>query len=280
MATRLDLSYDAQVLAVRRRVLAYSARLWGSLPAFRDADAERLIAKLVPRVEAGQKRIAELTDAYLTRVAQVELGVNVRRGAVTSVTTQDLRGIAPEEVYRRPLVTTYTSLSTGNSLTDAVASGAARLEDIVSTGLQLAKTHSAQGQMRRTSGIAGYARVLTGRENCALCVIASTQRYHRGDLMPIHPACDCGIKQFKGNPQVQVIKPELLEQTHQIIDARLGGSDRSARDLGIGKTSSSGQPLSDFTDLIIAREHGEIGPVLTWRSDKFTSAADIEALAS
>lgn len=280
MVTRLDATYDSQVLAVRRQVTAYAARLWGSLATFRDADAERLIATLVPRVEAGQKRIAELTDAYLTRVAQMELGVTVRSGAVATVTTEALRGVAAEEVYRRPFVTTYTSLSKGSSLTAAVASGGARLQSLVTTGMQLSKTHSAASQMRRTQGIAGFMRVLTGRENCALCVIASTQRYRRGDLLPMHPACDCNIKQFKGDPSVQVIKPDLLEQTHQIIDARLSGTDRGARDLGLGKESSSGQPLSDFTDLIVSREHSELGPVLTWRSDRFTSAADIEALAS
>jgi hypothetical protein len=76
-----------------------------------------------------------------------------------------------------------------------------------------------------------------------------------------------------------ILDPDLLERTHALIDQKLGGpSDRGARDLGIEKTSSAGKPLSDYTDLVVVNEHGELGPTLAWRSDKFTSAADIAAL--
>lgn len=271
MVTRLDAAYDREVLAVRTRVLAFTARSWDGLTAYRDADAERLIAKLVPRIEAGQKRVAELTDAYLTRVARLELGIASSQGAVASVTTEALRGVPADEVYRRPFVTAYTALADGNAFNAAVASGAARLQDIVSTGLQLAKTHSAQAQIERSQGVGGFRRVLTGRENCSLCVIASTQRYHRGDLMPIHPGCDCGVKSFKGDPNVQVIEPDLLESVHTAVENEFGGSDRGARYLD-GRNDRS-----DFLDLIVTRDHGEIGPVLTWREQHFAGPGDIAA---
>src|SRR5690606_35578247 len=117
-------------------------------------------------------------------------------------------------------------------------------------------------------------------ENCALCVIASTQRYWLADLMPIHPGCDCGVDTLPAdwNPDQQIIDSDLLESTHAIIDAKLGYTDRNAGDLLVGKTDSEGRPLSDFPQLIVTRTHGEYGPTLAWRDEKFTSKADIPAL--
>lgn len=272
--TLLDRNYNRAVADVRARVLSYAQRSWNGLGSYRDADAERLIAALVPRVEAGQKRVAELTDAYLSRLAASQLGISIVRGAVASVSTEDLRGVPAETVYRRPFATTYSSLSNGDTVTKAIGSGSERLTDLVSTGLQLAKTHSARQAMSRT-GVELFQRTLTGRENCALCVIASTQRYRKGNLMPIHPGCDCGIKTFIGNPDQQVIAPDLLEQTHAVIRSKLAGTDRGARDLELGKFTQTG--ISDFTDLIVTHQHGEIGPVLAYRGDHFTGPGSIPA---
>jgi len=268
MVTRLDAAYDAQVLAVRAKVESYAQRLWNGLPSYRDADAERLIAALVPRVEAGQARVAQLTDAYVSRLAAVETGGAILRGDVADSSTLALRGVSSDEVYNRPFVTLYTNLSNGSTLTAAVTAGGARLASLVSTGMQLSKTHSARNAMGR-SGITTYERVLTGRENCALCVIASTQRYHRGDLLPIHPGCDCGVRPGSGDPNQQIINADLLERIHSAVEAEFGTSDRGAR-LLTGDNS-----VSDYLDLTVTHEHGEIGPVLAWRGQHFSRGADI-----
>lgn len=269
-------AYQSATVAVRARVIAYVTALWSGSAGFRDADVDRLIAKLVPIVQAGQIQVAQLTDAYIGRQA-VLAGV-VHNAGVDRAAIVGYRGTPAAEVYRRPAVATYTALAGGAAYPDAVKAGLDRLISIAGTDMQQAKNRQSASAIEK-SGFAGYRRVLTGRENCAFCAIASTQRYHKADLMPIHPGCDCGVKPFKGDPGVQVIEPELLEQVHGLIDAKLNGTDRSARDLGLGKVSSSGQPLSDFTDLIITNEHGELGPTLGWRSDKFTSKSDIESLA-
>ncbi|MDN4616418.1 hypothetical protein P5G50_18375 [Leifsonia sp. F6_8S_P_1B] len=266
--TRLDLNYDAQVAAVRSKVMSYAYRRWSALSAYRDADAERLIAEIVPRVEAGQKRVAELTDAYLSRVAAEQLGTAITRGAVVDASTEALRGVDAATVYQRPFTTLYTGLRDGDSLTTAASKGGERLLDLVSSGLQLAKTHSARKAMSRT-GVELYQRTLTGREDCALCVIASTQRYHKSKLMPIHPGCDCGIKSFIGDPDEQVIAPELLEQTHAAVEAKAGRADSGGRDVGLGS------PISDYLNVIVTHEHGELGPVLAWRKDHFTGPSEV-----
>lgn len=263
MATRLDSNYDAQVLAVRKRVTDYARRYWAGLGSWRDADAERLIAALVPRVEAGQARIAQLTDAYIARAAAADLGTAINRGSVADVSTEALRGVPAEVVFDRPFVEVHTKLSEGSTVTTAVVAGGSRLLDLVATGMQLAKTHSARTAVDRT-GVAGFERVLTGRENCSLCVIASTQRYHRGNLLPIHPGCDCGVRPFNGDPDEQVINPNRLEEIHSAITNEFGESDRAARYIDGGKDRG------DYTDLLVTYNHGELGPTLSWRDQHHT----------
>lgn len=267
--------YLNSVHAVRSRVLAGLNLLWFSSPSYRDAAVDGLVSRFVPLVQAGQLQVASLTAAYLGE--QVGVKPVVDRVAVVAG-----RGVAAGEVYRRPAVTVYTGLSEGKSLTVAVNEGARRLASLASTDLQLAKTSQARSTLS-DGGVTSYRRVLTGAENCALCVVASMQRYRIGDLMPIHPGCDCAVDVLpRGwDPDRQVIDPDLLDNTYTEIATRL--SHRSvgldARDLGLQKVDARGRPISDFTDLIVTREHGEYGPTLTWRDEKFTSAADIAALA-
>lgn len=269
MATQRN--YQRAVEQVRTRLLTVADRLWTGLGSYRDADIDRLVRLIVPHVQAGQVQVANLTEAYFQSVGS-NAGVDFAH--VTGG-----RGVPADEVYRRPAVTTYTALSENQSLSAAVQLGGDRLASLVKTDLQMAKVRQAQRSLD-SAGVTAFRRVLTGRENCALCVIASTQRYHRGDLMPIHPGCDCGVDTLpKGwNPRVQVIDQDLLDLTHDTVAMKLGRSELSARDLGLGKTDARGSHVSDYTDLIVTRTHGEYGPTLAWRDEKFTSKADIPAL--
>ena len=108
----------------------------------------------------------------------------------------------------------------------------------------------------------GYIRTLTGRENCALCYVASTQRYNRKDLLPIHPKCDCGEMPIYGTQDPgQVIDEARLEATHDSIAQRFGTSARDARSI-------------DYSSIKI-QQNGELGPVLTVRGQKFTGPNQI-----
>lgn len=268
MATRLDTAYDVQSLAVRESVLAYALKAWASLPSYREADFERFVERVVPRIEAGQKRTAELADAYIARSVAAEFNDEISRGQVASVTTEALRGVAAEEVFHRPFSSVYAGLSTGKPLDAAVTAGRNRLAQLVTTNLQLAKTHGARQALQRAGAVA-FQRVLTGRENCALCTIASTQRYWTRDLLPIHPGCDCNIRPLSGNPGSQIVNRKRLEQVHDAVENQFGATDRGARFID-GRNERS-----DYLDLIVTENHGEIGPTLTWRHQKFTGASDI-----
>lgn len=249
--------------AIRDRLLRFAEQYWVGMGSWRDADVTRFANALVPRLQAAQIQTANLTASYLAQLLEDD--------PAGLILLANLRGGVPaEDVYRRPAVTMRSRLAEGGSFPEALAASSARLRSLVSTDLQLANTHQARAAMSR-SGIRFYRRVLTGAEDCALCVIASTQRYFKGDLLPIHPGCDCEVAPLaSGAATQQVIDEGLLERTHAEIAAHTGrDSDRGARDLGLG------DDFSDYTELIVTRDHGEYGPTLAWRSDHFTSAADL-----
>lgn len=268
MVTRLDRAYEVQVHQLRLRLTNFAMRYWNSMGSWRDSDLERLLAEVAPRIQQGQQRISDLTDAYLAHVAQ-EQGMAVK-GRPFNATTDALRGVTDDTLYARPIATMHDTLSKGGTVSAAVKTGRDRLRSIVETNLQLAKTHAGRRAMT-SSGATAYERVLTGRENCALCVIASTQRYWVGDLSPLHPACDCQVRSLRGDPTEQVIHPDRLDAIHTAIENQFGTSDRGARYIDGNNT------ISDYLDLIAVRTHSELGPVLTWREQHFTSKSDIDA---
>lgn len=253
--------YNDAVHRVRQAVLTYATSAWTSTGSWRDSDVDRLVNLILPRVQAGQLQTARLTSAYVASLAKYVDGKTVRSVPVVANEILLARGVDQSVVYRRPAVEMYTALSKGSSLTQAVAQGVERLSSIIATDMQLSVTH----QERRSYKSAGYTytvRTLTGRESCALCIIASTQRYHVENLRPIHASCDCGSRQIsaKYDPG-QVLDDDLLNQTYDLLGSKY------AKD-------SSG---SNLIDLIAVREHGELGPVLTWADQHFTGPAQIAA---
>ncbi|MDP5182171.1 hypothetical protein QOZ88_05940 [Blastococcus sp. BMG 814] len=251
-------AYQRQAAALRERVERVIRATWGGLPGFRDADVDRWIAQVLPLLQAAQGQMASLTDAYLARLAgQAAAGLDL-----SAVTGEALRGVDPAEVYRRPAVTVRTELSRGKPFEAAAAAGLRRALSIATTDLQLAKTHAARAN-QRARGVRFFRRVLTGAEDCALCVIASTQRYRVGSLSPIHPGCDCGVEDLDvGTDPGQVIDPALLEQAHEAVTGAGYTADRSGR-------------APDYRKLIVTREHGELGPVIALAGHQFTGPGDL-----
>jgi len=253
---RLTEAYDSQVHSIRQQITAFGQAYWDSLPHYRASAVEDMIQAITPRVTAGQLRIADLTRAYLAQCAR-ELGWKVALPSIDQDEIRGARGVDPRVVYRRPAVDVYTTLAAGKPLPQAAAEGRLRLTQLIGGDMQLAKVHASRQSMRGYPAEGQfYRRVLTGRENCALCVVASTQRYYRDDLMPIHPGCDCGVQPLPPGLAVnQVIDEDLLEQVHQITADRLGVSDRGGR-------------TPDYRKLLTVSEHGEYGPTLSWAQPK------------
>lgn len=248
--------YSAQVHAVRTQITKFGEAYWDSMPNYRAGAVEEMIAALVPRVTAGQLRIADLTRAYLARCAH-ELGWKLVIPPLDKADILGARGIDPRTVYRRPAVDVYKALSDGKLVEQAVSEGRLRLTQLIGGDAQLAKVRASRQVMSAYPDAGSYyRRVLTGRENCGLCVVASTQRYYKEDLLPIHPGCDCDVQPLP--PEAagqQVIDEDRLEQVHQIAAERLGHTDRGGR-------------KPDYRKLIRVEEHGEYGATLTWADPK------------
>ena len=262
-ASAITSAYAAQTASIRSRLLAALGATWLGLGAWRTADMDRFLTTTLPMVAGAQRLMGTLTDAYLSRV----VGALTRTptppvGLPTSVVSGEaLRGVPPAEVYRRPFVTTWTALSDGQPLDAAVKQGGERLRSVASTDLQLAKTHSASNAMQRMPHVTGYRRVPDAKA-CALCLIASTQRYHKADLLPIHPGCGCDVEPLVGNePQGQVIDRELLNRVHNAVREKFGTQNFSAGDIGTTGLK--------YRDLIVTHHHGELGPVLAVRGQHF-----------
>lgn len=248
--------FNDTVFRVRSVVAEFARTVWISADSWRDADVDRLVNVILPQVQAGQIQVANLTTAYVAAQAG-EQAVPVVVSDILAARKAD-----PSVVYRRPAVQLYTALSNGATLTQAVTQSTNRLLSIVNTDLQLAMTH--QERASYSAGKFEYTvRTLTGRENCALCLIASTQRYRVKDLRPIHPGCDCGSKPVTADYDPgQVINPGFLDQVSEAMRAEFGGVSYSTEDI---------------FELVTVREHGELGPMLTWKGQKFTGPDQIAA---
>lgn len=270
-AAAITSAYAAQAASVRSRLLAVLGATWLGLGAWRTADMHRFLSTALPMVAGAQRLMGSLTDAYLSSVVgALTSSPSLPVGLPSSVVSgHGLRGVPPAEVYQRPFVTTWTALSNGQSLDAAVKQGGERLHSVASTDLQLAKTHSALAAMQRMPRVTGYRRVPDATA-CALCLIASTQRYHKADLLPIHPGCGCDVEPLVGNePEGQVIDRDLLNRIHNAVRQKFGTQNFSAGE--IGDTGLL------YRDLIVTHHHGELGPVLAVRGQHFDGPGSIAA---
>ena len=235
-----------------------------SLGSWRLADAARYAALMERNLTGLKRQASSLSMAYYREIAKNE-GQRFRSAniPVTALSTSALRnGVNGTTVYERPFVEMWTALKAGKSVTESIQAGATRARSLATTEIQLAKRNAGLVARNSNDRIVGYIRTLSGSENCALCYVASTQRYRRGDLLPIHPGCDCGEQPIYGDSDPgQVIDTQLLDATHEAIAQRFGVSDAGARGI-------------DYR-LIQVRNHGELGPVLTVRGQHFTGPNDI-----
>lgn len=266
MATQREL-LDAYNRLSSRLVRGAGSRLsagFVALGSWRDDDFDRFLPFALRTVGGAKLQAARLQVAFYQQMAELAgerfIAPSIDPG---NYTTSALRnGATDTEVYRRPFVEVYTALANGKQVTDAIRAGAERISSIASTDVQLARRNAGFQARSRNDRIVGYARTLTGSENCALCYVASTQRYTKSDLLPIHPGCDCGEMPIYGTQDPgQVINELRLNATHDAVETRFGISDPGARE-------------PDYRKIAI-REHGELGPLLTVEDQHFTGPNDI-----
>ena len=233
-----------------------------NLGSWRDEDVSKFVQKLEPKFTGLKRAVKNSQSSFYDTVARSQ-GQEYTKTEISlgELTTEQLRnGVSFEQVMKRGFVDMRTALSKGSSVKDAVNAGARRVKSLAQTEMQLARTHTNKKIRNNQKNIVGFARTLTGSENCALCYTASTQRYRKGDLLPIHPGCDCGEMPIYGN-----------EDPGQVINqARLDSID-SALEKDIETRFADRATLRN----IVVKEHGEMGPVLTIRNQKTTRQEDL-----
>ena len=256
--------------ALSGRLVTRLIRLFLGLESWRDADAARFVAQVVPLVQGNQRSLAALTAAFVAAQAGQAVGGSVAAPGIPDSDAIRLRqGVDPAVVYRRPFVELYRGLAAGKTMSDSLGAAEVRLREIAEMDLQQTYARASRAALRGLPTRARprfWRRVLIGPENCALCVIASTQRYTLGELNPIHPGCDCTVAGIWGADPGQVIEPDLLEQVHTAVQQLTGQADRGGR-------------APDYRQLTVqmTREHGELGPLLVRPNDRFTGPGDLTA---
>lgn len=251
---------------VRLHTLAAVQAAWRQLDMYYKVDTDAFAATVAPIIGGGQRATAALMETYLAAYAGQYTNEPVPTVDLNDVTGAAVRGGTPPiAVYERAGKEVAKYLALGHPLDDAIEAGLRRAQNMAATDLQLAKTHTARGLFGRMPGVVGYRRVLTGAYSCGLCVVASTQRYHRANLMPIHPGCDCMVLPIIGSHDPgQVLDEQTLDSAHQSIRDQFGEIDYGGR-------------APDYRKVLVTHEHGELGPVLGVRGQHFVGPGDIAA---
>lgn len=221
---------------------------------------EQQAVQLGAIIQAAQQVVGSLTTAYMGR------RLHIAPPPVDPSITQR-SGITKADEYQRPYWTTAKAVRDGIPPEQAALRGARRLRTLAAVDVQMAKIRQAQIVLR-AAGRKTYRRVTTSDNPCSLCEIASTQIYLTDDLMPIHSSCMCDIEEDDtGGDQEKA-------------DADFNGvGDNDLQQKKIGELNESNAPASDYRDLIAVRDHGEIGPMLTWADQHFQGPQDLPAPA-
>ena len=252
--------------ALTTQLIAALVLAFNRLGSWHRPDAERFVALAVPLVLGAQTALGMLVSNYIASRAMAALHVPVAPPVLLQRPGARLREGDPNTVYTRPFVDAWTALKNRETLEQALHGARVRMREIAEGDMQQAYSeaaHDAINGLPPDQQPSGWRRVLFGNENCALCVVASTQLYHRQKLNPIHPACDCRVEPWWG-PDTHVIEPALLEQVHAAVTELTGTSDRGAR-------------APDYRKILtqMTQEHGELGPMLARPLDHFDGPRDI-----
>jgi hypothetical protein len=253
---QIAIAATAVYAALRASMVQQLLTLWYSLGSYGAETLQEFLELAIPLVEASREASVETTLSYMA--LQLEsLGLDF--GATPDLSNIDIRnGVSVEEVYGRPHKVVWTKLAQGVPFDLARDYGAERVRQLAETDLQLSHTNTSRRLLADRNDIVGFRRVPTGDYTCALCLIASTQRYRKFDLMPIHPGCDCRVAPIVSDePTDQVLDRELLESLHLAVEDMFGFSDRSGRKI-------------DYRKLLVVKDHGEYGPTLAKSGNHFT----------
>lgn len=192
-------TYQQATQSLRDNLTSFVTTLWRSLGYYGNAQMGQFTGSVVPVVAGAQQQMASLTAAMIAQQQALKLDTPflpppLDPARVSGAAVRN--GADPAEVYGRPFHLVWRQLDElpkqPGSIDQAIQAGLDRATQTALTDLQLAKTHAAQQTLEQDPHVVGYRRMLEGAYSCGLCIVAATLRYHKRDLMPIHPACVLG----------------------------------------------------------------------------------------
>ncbi len=211
-------------------------------------------------VEPYQRQMAATTNAFQTRVLKELTGRPVT--PVKQVDVTRLRGIPHDSVYGRVADEYRYQKSLGKPVSEAARLAALRAEELADMDITLTVRQQEHEMVKSKKPVLYYRRVIhpelaKSGTSCGLCIVASTLLYNKGDLKPIHFRCNCVTLPVTDRAMDvgDVINKDDLQTIYEAA-----GSNRS-RDLK--KTRFS------------VHEHGELGPVLTYKGNNWRGPADV-----
>jgi hypothetical protein len=207
-----------RVVALARRhqstLLSMSARFAGlagaqfdRLRPIGDDDLARWVQEMSPAWQAARTAAAESAVAQMSATVALD-GVAAPAFDVAPVVANLRGGVLLDEVLGRPVVTVRSLLAVGRTVTDALAGGRAKAEQLAQTDLALAARDTADAVMDAI-GITNYRRV-PDPDACPFCLTAATQRYTVGSLMPLHERCGCVTAPIVGPDPGRILEPAAL----------------------------------------------------------------------
>jgi hypothetical protein len=207
-------------------------------------------------VTGGQQLVSQLAQLY----ARKHLGAKFAP-FVPGPSILDRPGASKAMVYARP----------GFEPTPRL--GLQRLDTLVQTDLQLAKTRTLYSAFDQDLHVnrepIKIFRRVTGGNPCGLCEIASDQVYFSDDLMPIHDNCECDIEEDDGD---RLTEHQLSYHHIGFVESLLGTGDQIKT---IAALSDADAPPSAYHNLVSVEQHGELGPVLTWKDQAFKGPSEL-----
>lgn len=236
---------------VRNQTLSRARAMWGL------GGGTPGVAQHIGSVVTGaQLLVSQMTQLY----ARNHLGAKFSAFA-PGPSILDRPGASKAMVYARP------------GFESSRAAALRRLDTLVQTDLQLAKTRTLYSAFDQDLNVNRepikiYRRV-TGGNPCALCEIASDQVYFSDDMMPIHDNCECDIEEDDG---ARLTEHQLGYHHIGFVESLLGTGDQSKT---IAALSDADAPPSAYHNLVSVEQHGELGPVLTWKGQAFKGPADL-----
>jgi hypothetical protein len=207
--------YQAQFLELRARAATSVGALWQTYGGFDDLDIVSFAPSAAEAVRTAQIGAVNLIDGYFDALAREagfpELANAPRLDPTRHIGAAVRNGADPLDVYSRPAITGRNAMAKGDSWQQAMDKAERRAITTAETDVALTNRSAAQEAMENR-GVRFYRRTLTGR-SCVFCATASTQRYRTGELMPLHPRCDCGVAPIFGDRDPgQVLNRDLLQE--------------------------------------------------------------------